>query len=415
MRQVEHLLAQAQAAWRTCHWEAAQGAYLSLLEQNPTCFAAHNGLGVLYRELGNYVLSHGHLKQAVTLEPHNSAAWGNWGRLAADQGDTITALNCYEKAASFTTDSRIQAQLNLNRALVLLRAGHWQAGWSAYAHWALTEPGEPLLQGPRWQGQSLPEQTLWVDAHTHCGYGDILMFSRYLTQLVQAGVTVNVVCPEALVPLLQTVEGLGHVLSQCPEAVFDPWVPLYLLPYYLSTSLDDIPEPTALYADNPSSIADGGRKAILNNQPLTIAINGGCHPQSRSHVRRYCPLTVWQSLQEVAGCHWISLQTEISPQEQQLLQQWPHMQAVGYQLHHFSDTVAWLQQADLVITVDSVIAHLAGTLGKPVWVLLAYAADWRWLQQRSDSPWYPSARLWRQPQPGDWVGVLEAVKRELDN
>jgi hypothetical protein len=286
---------------------------------------------------------------------------------------------------------------------VLLSEGNLERGWAEFEwRWRSAQMEAPRYAGaPRWTGEALGDRRLLVWAEQ--GLGDTLQFVRYATLLARHGVDVVLEVQPELERLvrhsLPEVEVIGRGL-QSPR--FDVHAPLMSLPYLLGTRLDTIPaELPYLYAEE-AAVWLGPRDG---RHRVGLVWAGNRHHTNDG--RRSLDPNLLASLDGLGDIQWFSLQPGTTTSPQLDLVDWTA------DLTDFADTAALLMQLDLVVTVDTSIAHLAGALGRPVWILLPYAADWRWLVERSDSPWYPSARLYRQPAPGDWPSVVERVRADL--
>jgi tetratricopeptide (TPR) repeat protein len=299
----------------------------------------------------------------------------------------------------------------------LLMLGEFDAGWAAYearlrmgeVPWKVAHVRERL-----WEGGPLDGVRLLV--HAEQGSGDTLQFIRYLPLLRRhAGPNVRIVflCEPEMARLAASVEGCDEVLAPIVLGPFeyDLHVPLLSLPHRFGTTLDSIP------ANVPYIRLPPGEFPAVESPPdtrLKIAIVWAGRPTHSDDCLRSCPLEYFAGLFDLPDTQFISLQVgpravEIAPYLAR-----PNVSSMTGRLTDFADTLAVIEQVDLLIAVDTSVVHLAGACGKPVWTLLCYGAEWRWLLDREDSPWYPSMKLFRQPGPGDWDAVFGRVRAELE-
>ncbi len=318
------------------------------------------------------------------------------------------ALNQYEQAhraiAQLLGQASDHSRARYLQAWLYLIEGDYLRGFEAYeARRQLTLTPREL---PDWQGESLQGKSLIVYAEQ--GFGDTLQFARFLSKIkssTQAS-AVYVSCQPELKSLLEQITGIDRCLSPgqtLPDRP-DLQLPLMSLPHQLGVSLKTLPTKPyiAAAASNPISLT-GLHKVGL------VWASGKVGEQQRSlKVQQLAEL-----LQAFPELELYSLQYQANKQGVSNLQALSHFEDLSPQIHDFADTANCIAQLDLLITVDTAIAHLAGAMGHPVWILLPFSADWRWLSQRSDSPWYPSARLFRQAAPGDWTRVLAQLKHSL--
>jgi hypothetical protein len=308
------------------------------------------------------------------------------------------------------------AEAHWNRGLLHLQQGRYAEGWPGYewrwqvAHLSVSRQRRPFSQ-PLWLGrEDLAGKTILL--HAEQGLGDTLQFCRYADMVAARGARVILEVPPALLELMRTLAGPAEVLARgAALPPFDVHCPLMSLPLAFGTTLATVPAPASyLRADAAKAAAWDGLLGPGDRLRVGVAWRG-----SQAHKdddRRSIDFAVFAGALSPA-CEFVSLQDRHRPEDAALLAASP-VRDYGSRLADFSDTAALCAAVDLVITVDTSIAHLAGALGKPVWILLAANADWRWLLGRTDSPWYPSARLIRQ-QPGEsWAAVLADVRAGLD-
>lgn len=305
------------------------------------------------------------------------------------------------------------AEAHWNLAAVRLLTGDFTGGWPEYEwRWRLGRLRHTVREfvQPLWSGQDVAGRTVFV--HAEQGFGDTLQFCRYVSLLAQRGARVLLEVQPPLKRLLQGLDGAAEVFG-CGEPVppFDLHVPLLSLPLAFGTTLDSIPSSPAYLSADAERVARW-RDRLPASAGLRVGLAWAGRDTHNNDRNRSLPLGALLQL-PVPGVTWVSLQKELRDGDQALLAARPDVLQAGAELADFADTAALLSCLDVVITVDTAVAHLAGALGRPVWLLLPFAPEWRWLMEREDSPWYPTARLYRQLRPGDWDDVLRRVADSL--
>ena len=271
-------------------------------------------------------------------------------------------------------------------------------------------PGTCFPQ-PQWCGDALRGRTVLMSAEQ--GSGDTIQFVRYASFIRERGGRAVVGCPPELLRLVKSHPDVADAACKSPLPAFDLHCPMMTFPLMAATRLQTIPGKVPyLFAD--AAQVDDWRKKVANDAPgLRVGLVWAGSPSHREDRRRSIPLSRLAPLSAVAGVTFYSLQKgSAAAQTNQVHNAGaPSLKLIDHtaELHDFADTAAFIANLDLVISVDTAVAHLAGALARPVWILLPYKLDWRWLTNRKDSPWYPTARLFRQPTPGDWSAVVGAV------
>lgn len=351
-------------------------------------------------------------EKLTRLAPHNPRAYVNLGSILQKLGLSDLAMESYDRALAVAPDSPLGIW---NRGLLLLARGDYENGWAAYElRWKT--PELPLYKykrnflKPQWTGrESLRGKTILL--HGEQGLGDSLQFCRYASMVKQRGGRVILEVPAPLVSIMTTLDGVDQIVANgLALPSFDFHIPLMSLPLAFKTLIDTIPTaPTYLRSD---PVKREQWLGVLGPKTrLRVGLVWSGRPAHGNDHNRSLPLPVLASAL-TDQYEFICLQKEIRPEDQALLDTLPVRQ-FSAQLHDFSDTAALCDLMDIVITVDTSVAHLAGALGKPTWVLLPMPFEWRWLQQGSDSPWYPSAKLYRQERMGAWEPVIAAVAADL--
>ena len=372
--------------------------------------------------LGNALHKSGDPDKALSIyrrilkqEPDNVKAILNIGKTVYDQGDIVNSIKYYDKAIKLQPD---YAEAQFNRAVALLLSGDYARGWPAY-EWRFKR-GEARrvyphqLNGRRWDGSSYGGERLLV--HCEQGLGDVIQFCRYLPMVKTLGGTLLFETHAPLKTLLARMQGgpdqmVAFDPKNPPHLPYSQHIPLMSLPGLFNTRPTTIPTHIPYLHADPKKVADWQNRLV--RAPVAGLRVGMVWHGSETDNRRSCPITNWLPLWQVPGVSYFSLQKGPAVSDLKQLGDAHPLLPIGDQLDDFDDTAAVIANLDLVITIDTAVAHLAGAMGKPVWIILHQVPDWRWLQARSDSPWYPTARLFRQPSPGDWPAVIHAVAEAL--
>lgn len=395
------------ALLKQARFTEAATCYHQALALDPHYAVAYYNLGVLFHEQRHYAEAIVHYQQAIQLDPTDAAPHVNLAVILEEQGQFDSALLHYQQAAVLDPEC---AEIHWNQALILLRHGDWQYGWEKYEwRWRLADARVRSFPQPQWDGNCLNGKTTLLYAEQ--GFGDTIQFIRYVPLVVQRGGRVIVECPAPLLRLLSTmteIEQLIPIGTDLPP--FDVQSPLLSLPRLFGTTPTTIPAPVPyLFLLDQAAVT---LEAYPNTQLKVGIVWSGKLSYEKNHYRSFS-VDQFADLFSLPGVAFYSLQK--GDPESQLATLPPHLplQNLSPQLQDFADTAAAIGQLDLVITVDTSVAHLAGALGCPVWVLLSHVADWRWLLDRTDSPWYPTMRLFRQASLGDWAEVMTRVKAAL--
>jgi tetratricopeptide (TPR) repeat protein len=383
-------------------------AYRQALALKPDYADAYYNLGNTLKDLKKLDECVTCYRQAIALKPNYPDAYNNLGLALCEQGKIAESVTIYREAISLKPD---YADAHLNMGLSLLLAGELEQGFKEYEwRWQVKGPNfKPLpdFDQPLWDGSDLHGKTILL--HAEQGFGDTIQFIRYAPMVAQRGGRVIVECQSALVRLLQTVPGVDQIIAKgSPLPEFHVHAPLLSLPRILGTTLKTIPAQIP-YLKPPTA------KFQLDAPPncLKVGMVWAGSPDHRSDGDRSCSLSQFVKLLEVPNVQLYSLQKGARAANLTQLQAASAIFDLSPRLNDFADTAAAMMQLDLIITVDTSVGHLAGALGRPVWVLLSYAADWRWMRDRSDSPWYPTLRLFRQPTSHDWNTVLTQTLQTL--
>ena len=404
----------------------ADDCYKYLLKNEPTMALALLGLGTSQVCQGRLLEARATLGEALDQAPGNPQGQATLLRV-------LIQLKAWPAAQALWSEMAqgrpTPFERNLEQAVVYLLFADFERGW-ALMEGRLDQPGfvtpTRAYPQPRWDGAPFPGKTLLL--HWEQGFGDTIMFIRYASLAKARGGRVLALVPALLLSLAQTVAGLDAVLSpEDPLPPFDLQVSLFSLPQVFATRLDSVPA-TIPYLSAPAPAApaleaalagssdprlglagsSGPRLGLAGSSGLRVGLAWAGSPANRNDALRTIPLKDLACLEQVAGVSWFSLQ-------------------VGYEgglpfagirdlaplLPDFAATAQAMERLDLIITVDTAVAHLAGALGRPTWLLLPFIPEWRWLLERENSPWYPSFRLFRQENPGSWQELLDRVVAAL--
>jgi tetratricopeptide (TPR) repeat protein len=380
--------------------EEAVAHYRQALSLSPDHADAHNNLGVALADLGRLEEALTHNKRALALQPDQAETHYNLGGTLQRQGRYAEALACYGRALSLNPD---YARAHFNRSLALLVTGDLEEGWREYEWRFGLNVRDRKFEQPQWSGESLAGATILV--HAEQGFGDTLQFLRYVPAVVERGGRVVLEVPLQLLRLAGTVAGASQVVGAGnPLPAFACHCPLLSLPRVLRTTLATIPS-AAPYLSVPTEVSAAWSERIAA-PGLRVGLVWAGRAVGAIDLRLLQPL--W----EVAGISWFSLQVGDEAGDLSSLDG-VKIADLSPWLTDFAETAAAVYHLDLVISVDTSVAHLAGALARPTWIMLRHPPEWRWLLERKDSPWYPTARLFRQTNEGDWQGVVHEVAAAL--
>lgn len=387
----------------------------------PAVAATHLNRGTVLKSLYRYEDALNAYLKAIELDRENPDLYNNCGLLMGEIRQFEVALQCFDKAIELKPET---AAYHWHKSMVLLRQGNLAEGWASF-EWRTRLPAaleSYCRPHKRWQGsEALAGKSILL--HGEDGLGDTLQFCRYAKHVAATGARVVLEVPKTLVGLLSRLEGVSDVIEKgAVPPPLDYQCSLMSLPRVFGTTLATIPAEIPYLFAEPDKAAIWRQKLGPRSKPrVGLVWNGG--------FRLKQPETWWANEQRnlafaklaslnLAGVDFFSLQKGlVAEAELRELRssQWPTSNLFDFtgDLNDFADTAALIDQLDLVISVDTSTAHLAGALGKPVWILNRYNACWRWLLDRADSPWYPTARLYFQETPGDWEPVLKQVRADL--
>jgi len=381
------------------------------LELRPDYAEAHNNLGNSLRAAGRLDEAVRSYRRALDLQPAYAEAHNNLGQALSAQGKVEAALACIDTALALRPGL---AQAQWNKAIILLLSGDFAAGWPLYEwRWQALGPraerrhfGQPL-----WLGET-PIAGRTILLHHEQGLGDTLQMLRYIPVLAGLGAHVVAEVPKTLAAVAATAAGSPTIVIEgTPLPPFDVQCPFMSLPLALKTTLASIPA-TMPYLLAPAPVQSAWRDRLGDKRGRRVGLVWSGAVGHRNDRQRSLPAAALLPLLEL-DFEFHSLQKEYRKDDLQLPGLSGRIRDWSGQLDDFAATAGLIGQMDLVITVDTAVAHLAGALGQPVWLLLPFAPDYRWMLRRSDSPWYPTMRLFRQATIGDWNAVIGRVAAAL--
>ncbi|MEG3618987.1 tetratricopeptide repeat-containing glycosyltransferase family protein [Magnetovibrio sp. PR-2] len=391
------------------HYDDALAALEIAVKLDPNHVDKLYNLGLTLGELSRYEEAEVHYQKCLAFAPDHEDALNNLSATLKELGRLDEAEDYIRQALTANPDND---ELHWNLALVLLQQGRYEDGWAAYEHrWdapGFTTPKRDFGK-PAWNGDEAGDQTLLI--HAEQGFGDAMLMARFVPWAAKRSQAVHVECRPGLERLFATLDGVASVTSYGDSLpTFDCHIAMMSLPHSFGLTLDTIPAdvpylnvPDGIEADPCIGEADG----------LKVGVVWAGNPTRIKDNERSCDPDLFRQLAEIDGVSLFNLQMGHGADGYSVLSELDNVFDVTPGLNDFADTAAQIDALDLVITVDTAVGHLAGALGKPVWGLHAANASYLWLQEREDTPWYPTMRLFRQTTRGDWAGVMEQVVQEL--
>lgn len=422
-----------------------------ILKNQPSHVDALYLLSALAWQTGNYTLSLNSFNHLIKLQPDNPEIFFNYAKLLTklnrpeealasfnkaielrpdfleayiNRGIVLRALNNPDEAlASFNKAIELQAnypEAHFGRSFCYLIKGDFEMGWKEFEwRWedSYLKSKQLNFTSPLWLGQeSISGKVILI--HAEQGYGDTMQFCRYISLLSKKGAKVLFLVPETLVNLLSALEGVTQIIADNKTIpAFDYHCPLLSLPLAINTRMETIPAKTPYLFSTEEKRNKWSKKLGAKKMPR-IGLTWSGNPSHKNDAKRNIPLELLlQTLP--SGVQYLSLQKELRNTDLSTLSKYPAFLHFEEELEDFADTAALCDLMDLIISVDTSAAHLAGAMNKPVWILLPFAPDWRWLLNRNDSPWYPSMTLYRQSSRDRWDDVLTRIaadlQKEMDN
>jgi tetratricopeptide (TPR) repeat protein len=388
--------------------EAAEAACRKAIELDPAAAEAWTNLGAALSGLKHHEAAEAACRKAIDLDPAAAEAWGGLGVALAHQGQLDSAMGAHRQAVKLAPEDP-NALTSLGFYLLLI--GQYREGWPAYEHrWEISDSRatRPRTSLPQWRGETVTPNA-GILLFTEQGIGDSLQFIRYIPLLQKIFTRIAIICPPTLHRLFKASFGDGVQIVDTRTAI-DPhafqWhCPLLSLPLAFNTALEDIPGREPYLFPSPAA------RAIKADALLRVGLVWRGNPNLAEDRWRSIPIADFSILLQ-RPVHWISLQKDPTPEEVAYLPE--KATTLMAEVTDFADTAAIIATLDLVISVDSSVAHLAAAMGKPVWLLNRATSEWRWGWKKERSPWYPSMRIFNQEVSGVWGPVLEHVTAALD-
>jgi len=378
---------------------------------SPDSAEAHNSLGAALQDLGRLDEALACYQRALSLKPDCVEGHTNLGTALKELGRLDEAYACYHRALSLDPH---YPEVHWQYAYALLWDGRLRDGWEEYEWRWLRTVGQPKIHPdyaqPLWSGEATTSGTilLWSEQ----GFGDAIQFVRYAPAVARLGWRVILQTSRPLHRLFESIPGLAVVPEGAILPPFDVHCPLLSLPRAFATTVETIPAPIPYLHPRPELVADW-RERLAGCRGRKVGLVWRGNPQHNRDRHRSMDPRWFSHFLDLPGLDGISLQPDGRAEELAALGGAEGVLDAGPGLGDYADTAALVANLDLVISVDSSVCHLAGALGVPIWTLVDFASEWRWLRGRDDSPWYPTMRLFRQPRTGDWHSVVEAVKAAL--
>ncbi len=438
----------ADICYRRGQIEEAITSYQLAIRCRPNFVEAYNNLGTVFKEQGNYDAAIQHYRIAIRLDPNLAETYYNLGSTFRILERFDDAIACFKRALAlkpgyaeahnnlgitYKNLGRFQeaiqcfsraieckpglAEARWNRSFSHLLLGNFEDGWNDF-EWRFQLNRAPTIyphrfDKPRWGGKPVFDKRVLV--HDEQGLGDTFQFVRYLPMLKSICAQLIFETQAPLIPLLKNFPGIDRLIVRSadspPTEDFDLYVPLLSLPRAFQTRMQTIPNSVPYLFADPGKVEYWRRK--LDPSTLKVGVVWAGRPQHPNDRNRSCRLEQFLPLAQVSGVALIGLQKGPAAAQSQQVPMTGQIENLGGQLRDFADTAALIENLDLIISVDTSVAHLAGAMGKPVWVLLPFVPDWRWMAEGEESPWYPTMRLFRQSRIGQWEAVIERIRQEL--
>jgi len=386
------------------HTQTAISCYQKSLDINPKNPGIYSNLGNALRDLGNLKLAVTKHRKAISLAPNNPECYFNLGLVLHDLGYFKDALKAYEKAIYLQPEN---TAYKWDKALTLLTKGDFLNGFNEYEiRWKLKTNSLRNFTEPKWTGQSLKGKILLI--YQEQGFGDMIQFSRFIPMIKKRGGTIILEIQPELSSLFSNLVSADKIFKKGDSLPnYDFCIPMMSLAKILQITIKRIPLSTSFLITPPTNLMSS------MDQKLHIGIVWAGKQTHKNDKNRSCKFKYFIDLFSIPNTCFYSLQkgareTDIKDRGCESL-----IINLAPQLHDFKDTASAISKLDLILSVDTATAHLAGSIGKPTWILLPFSPDWRWMRASTASPWYPSMHLIRQSRPKDWESVLKKVKKKL--
>lgn len=393
----------------------AIAVFRKLLELAPGLAQGHYNLASTYHLTKQYLEAINHFAQAIKLKPDYSDAWNNMALVCKALGDLGRAMTCLDQALQINPQFSVA---RWNRSFVNFLMGNWDQGWRDFEarfdvpHWRSIYPHR--INGTRWDGSPIPGGALLV--HDEQGLGDTLQFARLLPWAKQFCKRLILETRPEIAPLLDSTLGIDELIirsSEGPPAVsFDRYIPLMSLGFMAQAHPDRLPLRIPYIKAPLDKVTHWGRR--IQSKGIHVGLVWAGRPEHGNDENRSCTLDLFAPLFNLPGFEFIGLQKGPAAAQIRRAIGCKRLSNWGDDLDSFGDTAGIIHHLDLVLTVDTSVAHLAGAMGRPVWVLLPFIPDWRWGMKGTQTGWYPTMRLFRQEKPGDWETVIRQIKADLE-
>jgi tetratricopeptide (TPR) repeat protein len=392
-------------------FDEAVASFDRALAVRPDYVVALNNRGLLLEELKRFDAALASYEDALARQPDFADSLNNRGNILIKLKRFDEALASFERALAVRPD---YAEAHCTESLLRLLMGDYERGWHKYEwRWRTDEleSFERKCEQPLWLGENVINgKTILL--HSEQGFGDTIQFCRYVPLVARRGAQVLLDVPTPLRDLMVSLDGIAQVIPRGEELpCFDFHCPLLSLPLAFGTTLETIPSEMPYLTVPPENERNWKTRLGSERRPR-IGVAWCGNPLHKDDCIRSMDLKTFSGILD-ADATFVSLQKDIRVSDVAMLESLGHVLRFENDLRTFADTAALIANLDLVISVDTGVAHLAGALAKPVWVLLPFVPDWRWLLDREDNPWYPTARLFRQNVSCDWSGVINRVVSEL--
>ena len=392
------------------HWDEAEDYFRRAIELNPDYAKAYNNLGLVLENTNHRDEALRCFRRAVELEPNDAAIYNNLGKMLKDSRQLDEAEVCFQQALKLQPDF-VDADFAL--AILYLLQEQYEKGWEKYDDLRLIKEDNRHLSIPQWRGENLTDRRILLYADQ--GFGDTIHFIRYAQMVGDLACETNLLVQKPLEGLL------GLSLTNCQiynsdsivAREYDFACPLLSLPHIFNTSRETIPRMIPYLQPNRASVETWRKKIdkIASGTRCRIGVVWAGNSTHNNDRNRSIPFGIFGSLFDITEVSWISLQ--VGKRAADLTRTSDKVIDISGELIDFAETAGVIANLDLVITVDSAVAHLAGALGQKTWLLLPFNPDWRWQLDREDSPWYPTLYLFRQREMDSWPEVLARVKKTL--
>jgi tetratricopeptide (TPR) repeat protein len=390
--------------------DEAEPYFRRSVDSNPETYDAWNGLGNILERRGEFGEAEDYYQKSIEIAPNRAEARYNLGNVLRQQNKVAESIEALRKALELDPEFKLA---HVHLAFSLFMNGDFEAAWPEYEwRWKVPNfptPERPFSQ-PKWDGERLDGKTILV--HTEQGFGDTIQFARFTKTMADLGGDIILECAPGLTSLMESAPGVTKTLARGDALpAFDAHVPLLSIPGILSMEVGAIPKQVPYLQASVNKQKYWADRLKISGK-LKVGITWQTSTEQLSSSFKSCPLQDYSALFEFDEVNWISLQKEIPASDLPLP---THLMDISGDLADFSDTAAVISELDLVISMDTAVAHLAGALGKPTWLLLSTAGDWRWMKDRSDSPWYPTMQIVRQVNFNDWNEIMMRIRPQIEN